>query len=188
MNSTYDVVIIGGAMAGTSSALLLKRKNPKLKILVVEKSSKFGKKVGESTVEISSLFLSKTLGLGNHLSLHHLPKQGLRFWFTNEFGKDFSDCSEVGPKYNTRLSTYQVDRSILDEKMMELIKEQGVEVLRPAQVLSADNKIVTVKVGEVQKTFNCKWIIDASGVKCFTARKKGWFHENERHPISSYWA
>lgn len=188
MKLKYDVIVIGGSMAGTSTALLLKRKNPKLSILVLEKNPKFGKRVGESTVEISSLFLTKTLGLEEHLSLSHLPKQGLRFWFTNEMGKKYTDCSEVGPKYNTRLSTFQVDRSILDEKMFELINKEGVEVLRPGLVTKVNKESVSVKVNNEESTISCRWIIDATGSRCMMAREKGWFHENKRHPISSYWA
>jgi thioredoxin reductase len=45
---SYDVVIIGGAVAGASTAILLKRRMPELKVLVVEKSDRFDWKVGES--------------------------------------------------------------------------------------------------------------------------------------------
>jgi flavin-dependent dehydrogenase len=50
--SSYDVVIIGGAVAGASAAVLLKRRMPQLKVLVVEKTDRFDWKVGESTVEV----------------------------------------------------------------------------------------------------------------------------------------
>jgi len=40
-NIDYDVVIVGGAFSGSSSALLLKREFPDLRVLVIEKSQEF---------------------------------------------------------------------------------------------------------------------------------------------------
>ena len=51
---SFDVVIVGGAVAGASTAILLKRRMPRLRVLVVEKADRFDWKVGESTVEISA--------------------------------------------------------------------------------------------------------------------------------------
>ncbi|MGZ5519314.1 MAG: tryptophan 7-halogenase, partial [Limisphaerales bacterium] len=62
----YDVAVIGGALAGASAALLLLREKPNLRILVMEKSEAFGRRVGEATVEVSGYFLTKVLGLTQH--------------------------------------------------------------------------------------------------------------------------
>src|SRR5436190_17031668 len=43
----YDVVVIGGALAGAATAILLRREAPQLRVLVVEKSETFGRRVGE---------------------------------------------------------------------------------------------------------------------------------------------
>jgi flavin-dependent dehydrogenase len=50
---SYDVVVTGGAVAGASTAILLRRRIPGVRVLVVEKSDRFDWKVGESTVEVS---------------------------------------------------------------------------------------------------------------------------------------
>lgn len=34
----YDVVVVGGALSGSSVAILLKREHPEMKVLIVEKS------------------------------------------------------------------------------------------------------------------------------------------------------
>ena len=60
---TCDVAIIGGALAGAAAAILLLRAQPKLRVLIVEKSAAFGRRVGEATVEVSAYFLGRILGL-----------------------------------------------------------------------------------------------------------------------------
>src|SRR6266508_4454608 len=105
---TYDVVIIGGALSGAATALLLLRQCPRLRVLVVEKSSTFGRRVGEATVEVSAYFLGRVLGLTQYLNEAHLVKQGMRFWFANEEAKSLEDCSEIGGRYMARVPAYQV--------------------------------------------------------------------------------
>lgn len=61
--SGYDVAIIGGALAGAATAILLLQEQPSLRVLVLEKSSAFTRRVGEATVEISGYFLGRVLGL-----------------------------------------------------------------------------------------------------------------------------
>jgi len=52
----FDVVIIGGALSGAATAMLLLRQQPKLRVLIVEKSAAFTRRVGEATVEVSGYF------------------------------------------------------------------------------------------------------------------------------------
>jgi len=80
----WDAIILGGSLAGASTAVLLLRRNPALRVLIIEKAERFGRKVGESTVETSAYFLGHVLGLTSHLNEHHLVKQGMRFWFGND--------------------------------------------------------------------------------------------------------
>jgi 2-polyprenyl-6-methoxyphenol hydroxylase-like FAD-dependent oxidoreductase len=115
---TWDAIILGGALAGASTALLLRRRNPRWRILIIEKSDRLGRRVGESTVETSAYFLGRVLGLTDHLNEKHLVKQGMRFWFYNEKTRGLADCSETGPKYNVRFPGYQVDRAVLDEEVL----------------------------------------------------------------------
>jgi 2-polyprenyl-6-methoxyphenol hydroxylase-like FAD-dependent oxidoreductase len=79
----YDVVILGGSLAGSSTGLLLARSYPGRRIAIIEKSTEFGRRVGEATVEVSGFFLSRVLGLTQYLNENHLNKQGMRFWFSN---------------------------------------------------------------------------------------------------------
>ncbi len=189
----WDVIVIGGALSGAATATLLKRRNPKLRILIIERSAEFKRRVGEATVEISSYFLNRVLGLTEHLHEKHLPKQGLRFWFQNEKTKTLEDCSETGPAFSVRLGSFQVDRAVLDEQVLANAVAAGVQLLRPVRV-----KDVTLVDGGVQTvtwsdesgregTEQSRWVVDASGVAALLARKNGWFQSNTEHPIASCW-
>src|SRR6266849_5858310 len=130
----YDVVIIGGALSGAATAILLLREHPSLRVLIVEKSSAFSRRVGEATVEISGYFLGRVLGLTQHLNEAHLVKQGMRFWFFNERAETLADCSEIGGRYLARVPAYQVDRAVLDEEVLRRAQELGAQIWRPASV------------------------------------------------------
>jgi len=84
VNFDYDVVIIGGAFSGAATALMLKRKRPEARVLIIEKTPVFNRKVGESTTEVSSCYMTRILGLTHYLGHHQLAKQGLRLWFSNQ--------------------------------------------------------------------------------------------------------
>src|SRR5436309_7388481 len=141
---SYDVVIVGGALSGAATALLLLREQPRLKMLIVEKSSSFGRRVGEATVEVSGYFLGRVLGLTRHLNEAHLVKQGMRFWFFNDQAQTLGDCSEIGGRYLVRMPAYQVDRAVLDQEVLQRAQAAGAELWRPAAV----SKIQLVPGGE----------------------------------------
>ena len=65
MDFDYDVVIIGGAFSGAATALMIKRKHPGARVLIIEKNAAFDRKVGESTTEVSSCYMTRILGLAN---------------------------------------------------------------------------------------------------------------------------
>ena len=136
MNFDYDVVIIGGAFSGAATALMLKRKRPEARVLIIEKTTEFDRKVGESTTEVSSCYMTRILGLTHYLGHHQLPKQGLRLWFSNRPDQPFDDCVEIGTRYQSRLPGFQVDRAKLDSHILELACRAGCDLWRPAKVTS----------------------------------------------------
>jgi flavin-dependent dehydrogenase len=188
----YDVVILGGAFSGSALGTLLKWEKPDARILIVEKCTEFDRKVGESTSEVAGYFLSKTLGLSNYLSSHHYQKHGLRMWF-NSPGNDCPDCcAEIGPIAQSRLTTYQLDRSLLDEHLLQTAVEAGCELLRPATVKNLDlagagNNTVTVKTGDTTRTIRADWVADCSGRAALIARQRKTFHKLDAHPVHSMW-
>jgi flavin-dependent dehydrogenase len=191
---SWDAIILGGALAGASTALLLRRRNPRWRILIIEKSDHLGRRVGESTVETSAYFIGRVLGLTDHLNEKHLVKQGMRFWFYNDKTKGLADCSETGPKYNVRFPGYQVDRSVLDEEVLARAVAAGATLIRPAKI-----KNVTLVEGGTQtvdwekedgtsgKALG-RWVVDASGVAAILSRRNGWHKPNTAHPIAACWS
>lgn len=190
----WDVVIIGGALAGASTALLLRRRNPRLRVLIIEKSDRFTRRVGESTVEISAYFLGRVLGLTDHLNQEHLVKQGIRFWFANDSCHSLADCSETGPAYNVRFPGYQVDRAVLDEEVLGRAVTAGAHLRRPARVreitLNSGGRQVVAWTDADGRTgsVSARWLIDASGFSALLARKQGWIEPNTDHPIAACWS
>ena len=191
---SWDVAVIGGALAGAATATLLLRENPALRVVIIERAAAFARRVGESTVEASSYFLGRTLGLTQYLNESHLNKQGLRFWFANERTTQLDECSEIGGRYLTRIAGYQVDRSTLDEEVLRRAQALGAQLRRPAQILrvelvSGGSQQLTIRTAAgSQERLQARWVVDASGVAALLARQEGWWRPNTAHPTASIWA
>jgi flavin-dependent dehydrogenase len=187
------VAIIGGALSGAAMAILLLRDQPRLRVLIVEKSTTFGRRVGEATVEVSAYFLGRILGLTQHLNEAHLVKQGMRFWFSNQETSSLADCSEIGGRYMVRLPAYQIDRAVLDEEVLRRACASGAELWRPGKVskvqLAAGGKqTLTVQYRDRTEEVCARWVVDASGFAALLARQEGWWRPNTAHPTAAVWS
>src|SRR6185436_14632098 len=136
----FDVIIIGGAFSGASTALLLRRQMQSLRVLIVEKLQTFDAKVGEATTEMSAMFLTRRLALWQHLERHHLPKEGLRYWSANDRVTGHADASEAGGFLRSAVPSFQLRRDVLDEHMLRLAVDEGAELIRPGTVRSFELK------------------------------------------------
>lgn len=192
-SAAYDVVVIGGALSGAATATLLLRHNPGIRVLIVEKTERLGRRVGEATVEVSAFFMCRVLGLTQYLNECHLVKQGLRFWFKNDQVQGVGDASELGAKYLSRIPSFQLDRSTFDEEVLRRACAAGAMLLRPATVASVQlnpggEQVLEVKHGGGTRTVRARWIVDASGVAALLARKNGWWVSNTEHPTAACWS
>ncbi|GAA5483254.1 NAD(P)/FAD-dependent oxidoreductase [Haloferula sargassicola] len=190
--SRYDVVIIGGAFSGSALGILLKRERPEIRILILEKSTEFDRKIGESTSEVAGCFLTRVLGLSNYLAREHFQKHGLRMWFTTPENHDPGHCSEIGPFSQARFPTYQLNRAKLDQHLLDEARKLGCALVRPATVKDLDlagagRSTVTFKADGVTRTVTAGWVVDASGKAALIARKRGTLVGLEDHPVHSMW-
>ena len=191
-SSHYDVVILGGAFSGSCLGLLIKRARPQTRVLILEKSSAFDRKIGESTSEVAGCFLTRVLGLSNYLAREHFQKHGLRMWFTRDDNDCPGRCTEIGPFSQARFPTFQLDRSKLDQHLLDLAREAGCELVRPATVKSFElggtgRNTVTYKADGETRTVTAGWLADCSGKAALVARHRGSLTPLEGHPVHSMW-
>ena len=168
-------------------------------MLVIERSERFDRRVGEATVEVSGCFLRRVLRLDDHLARAHLPKHGLRFWFTDRPERRLDEMTEIGPAQVPDLPSFQLDRSILDQHLLETAAGRGVDVARPAKVIDVElawpHSTVSLAIGprarsgrgEVRRV-RTRWVIDASGRQCFLGRRLGLIESVDHHPTAAIWA
>lgn len=192
--SEVDVLVLGGSLSGSSMGLLLRRANPKWSVAIVEKSQTFKRRVGESTSEVGGCYLTRVLRLSRYLSQEQVVKHGLRLWFQKEGNDCLFRCGEIGPFFQARLPTYQLDRSSLDEHVLELAEQEGCRVVRPARSTAIElggigaNR-VTIKTAEgEEQVIKSKWVVDATGKAAVIGRQRDTLEPLSEHATKSVWA
>lgn len=171
----WDVIIAGGGLAGLGLAKQLKQANPELSIVVVEKQGfprpRAIAKVGESTVEIGSHYLSHHLGLLQHLKDKHLKKFGIRIFF-GEPADDFSRQDELGASQTFGIPTYQIDRGDIENHLAAELQALGVALIDKADILQLDvraetgtayDKQLVIRSATVEQTLRGHWLVDTAG-------------------------
>ena len=199
-NQSFDVIILGGGLAGLTLARQLMTRHPGLRLAVVEKRifpvAETTHKVGESTVEIGAHYFGEQLGLKKHLTDEQLPKFGLRFFFKDAF-QSLAEGTEVGGSSFFAAPSYQVDRGRLENYLAEEDLAQGATLFAGARVKevfldSSDNgeketsHRVTFLKDKQKQTIESRWIVDASGRASFIKRKLK-LEEDLGHDINAAW-
>ena len=122
MGKQYNVVIIGGGLAGQCLARQLMMRNSNLSVLILERNcypvTESAHKVGESTVELGAHYLRIVLGLERHLNDCQLPKAGLRFFFSEGQNQEIAKRFEMGSSAFPPAPSFQLDRGRLENFFM----------------------------------------------------------------------
>ena len=133
MQAHYDVVILGGGLAGLTLARQLRQERSSLRVLVLEKRAhpapEAAHKVGESSVEIGAHYFGHVLGLDPHMADRQLPKFGIRYFSTTARTATCAHRYELGPRRFPRVKSYQLDRGRLENFLFEEDQRQGCDVL-----------------------------------------------------------
>jgi geranylgeranyl reductase family protein len=156
-NDTYDVVIIGGGPAGSTSGYLLSKAG--LKVIIIDKARFPRQKL------CAGLLTQKTAHLIN--SLFHETVDSLRkkeiVNFESRYHEVFFRNRCIAKIHHRSIPFYYVDRSVYDNFFLQKAKEEGAEILEGEIAVSKDyrkNEIVTSS----GKTLRSKYIIGADGV------------------------
>jgi flavin-dependent dehydrogenase len=177
----YDVVILGGGLAGLSLARQLQLEAPSVRALVAEKRlhpvREAAFKVGESTVEIGAHYFQRVLDLEPHLRSAQLEKLGLRYFFPHGDNRDLKRRVELGAPEYANVPSFQLDRGRFENMLLQLVRSCGAEVLDDCTVrainLGRANHEVTLNVDGTLRTVTARWVVDASGRASLLKRKLG---------------
>lgn len=190
-----DVVILGGGLAGLSLAIQLRREQPALRVLVLERlhhpAPAAAFKVGESTVEIGAHYFDTVLGLREHLEQAQLRKFGFRFFFSD--GRDdVTATTELGVSAVFPTPSYQIDRGVFENFLARRAQELGAEFLDGASVrqveLAGDgaaHRVQYERDGALQHV-QARWVIDAAGRAGLIKRRRG-LEKANTHDANAAW-
>jgi flavin-dependent dehydrogenase len=196
----YDVVVLGGGLAGGCLARQLHLEAPALRMLVVEKRThpvpEAAHKVGESSVEIGAHYFCKRLGLESHLRSAQLEKLGLRYFFPYGDNRDIAPRVELGPEWFPPVPSFQLDRGRLENMLLETDAELGVDVMHGCRVKeialadAADRDSVhtiSIETADSVRTVTARWVVDASGRAGLIKRKLGLAKPSTHGANASWW-
>ena len=189
----YDLTVLGGGLAGGLLARQMRLQRPDLRILVLERSQETSYKVGEATVELFSNYLVRKLGLSTYLYEHHLPKNGLRFFFDDHgTSAPITEMSELGSYGLPFHPSFQLDRSALERELRDGSAARGAEVVEGAKVTDVDlgepHHCVTFEHGGATRRVTTTWVVDATGRAGLIAKKLGLRVPERQHRCLASWA
>ena len=163
---SYDVAVIGGGAVGLGYAIRVKRDNPELRVLVLEKAKEPRFKIGESTLSVTIEHLLELGFTMPQLRRLFTVKSGLGFWYTDSATDELVSPVDV---CNTE-ETFQVERRPMEIALTLLAQSCGVEI-RPGTGVSTDRSrldgpdpmLVMRGSPEAANQVHCRLVCDASG-------------------------
>jgi flavin-dependent dehydrogenase len=193
-SSRYDVIVLGGGLAGLTLAIHLKSLRPETEVAVLEKregpAPDAAFKVGESTVHSGAHYFATTVGMKEHLKNDQLPKCSLRFFMPADDNRDITRRVEFGPPTWPPDVHYQVDRGRFENALAGRALSAGVDLLQgcrveDVEVGSGTHRVRFSQLGQPSEA-EARWVVDAGGRASILKRKLG-LAQDVGHRINSSW-
>ncbi len=172
-SDSYDVIVVGGGPAGSTSATLIAQQGHS--VLLLEREKLPIHKVGESLMPASWSVLER-LGVLDKLSESHFPKKYSVQFFSNS-GRGSSPFYFSESPCVDHPQTWQVVRSEFDHLLFENAREKGVEAhdgVNVREILFSGDRATGVRVkgpdGEMHQ-LSSRVVVDASGQSSLISSK-----------------
>jgi flavin-dependent dehydrogenase len=172
---SFDVVIIGGGPAGSTVASLLRKYNPSLSVLILEKEKFPREHIGESQLPGISAILHE-MGVWEKVEAADFPiKLGASytwgkigdvwdfdFYPAEEFVDEPRPAKFQGQR---RFTAFQVERAVYDDILLRHAESLGAvarEETMVREVLTEGDRVTGLRL-ESGQIINARWYVDASG-------------------------
>jgi flavin-dependent dehydrogenase len=182
----YDVAIIGGGPGGSTTASLLRKYNPTMKVLVLEREVMPREHIGESQLPPIGRVLEE-MGVWDKVEAADFP---IKFGATFTWGKtvepwvfgfvpleDIPDHIERPGKWEgfRQRVALQVDRARYDKILLDHAAEMGAEVRQGTKVVKVhhENRVVSGLELSDGSTVTARYYVDASGNAAVLRRDVG---------------
>ncbi len=188
------IALIGNGLFANVGALYFKKQFPEAEVLIIGPNERNGLPiVGESIIEITTLFLERELGLGEYFMNHHLPKYALSYYFKLKLDspedRTYSvHCNEIGPRDSkplpgwkgpmARPASWLLNRKVFDRDIQKMVNDtNGIErivgTVDEFDLNSGKQHRLSVILENGTRTeVLVDWAIDCTGRKQLFARKK----------------